>query len=153
MLCWRQQPIVCACSLMFLPWGFFGHWSYLQLAKTYGNICTLWLGHRPMVVLYGFQAVKNGLTNNSEDVSGRMQTYTFNQMAGGKGKMFMSLEELDFLCFLLCFSYWKTLSSQLTFPVCSRWIILSWSMILSGLQIPLSYMYFRILSEQHGQHS
>uniref|UniRef100_A0A493T941 Cytochrome P450 family 2 subfamily J member 2 n=1 Tax=Anas platyrhynchos platyrhynchos TaxID=8840 RepID=A0A493T941_ANAPP len=45
------------------------------LAKIYGNICTLWLGHKPMVVLYGFKAVKDGLTVNSEDVSGRLQTY------------------------------------------------------------------------------
>ncbi|KAJ7405447.1 cytochrome P450 2J2-like isoform X1 [Pitangus sulphuratus] len=38
-----------------------------------------------MVVLYGFQAVKNGLTTNSEDVSGRLQTYVFNRFANGKG--------------------------------------------------------------------
>uniref|UniRef100_A0A8D2PR25 Cytochrome P450 2J6 n=1 Tax=Zosterops lateralis melanops TaxID=1220523 RepID=A0A8D2PR25_ZOSLA len=60
-------------------------WINFRLAKTYGNICTLWMGHRPMVVLYGFQAVKNGLTNNSEDVSGRLQTFIFNKMADGKG--------------------------------------------------------------------
>ncbi|NWI96845.1 CP2CE protein, partial [Pitta sordida] len=61
------------------------HGSLKKLAKAYGNICTLWLGHRPAVVLYGFQAVKNGLTTNSEDVSGRLQTYFFNKMANGKG--------------------------------------------------------------------
>ncbi|XP_027746358.1 cytochrome P450 2J6-like isoform X2 [Empidonax traillii] len=61
------------------------HGSLRKLAKTYGNICTMWLGHRPMVVLYGFQAVKNGLTTNSEDVSGRLQTYVFNRFANGKG--------------------------------------------------------------------
>ncbi|NWS94832.1 CP239 protein, partial [Mionectes macconnelli] len=61
------------------------HESLRKLAKTYGNICTMWLGHRPMVVLYGFQAVKNGLTSNSEDVSGRLQTYVFNRLANGKG--------------------------------------------------------------------
>ncbi|XP_053842776.1 cytochrome P450 2J4-like isoform X3 [Vidua macroura] len=61
------------------------HGSLKKLAKTYGNICTLWMGHRPVVVLYGFQAVKNGLTNNSEDVSGRLQTFIFNKMADGKG--------------------------------------------------------------------
>ncbi|XP_023788713.1 cytochrome P450 2J2-like isoform X2 [Cyanistes caeruleus] len=62
------------------------HGSLKKLAKTYGNICTLWMGHRPIVVLYGFQAVKNGLTNNSEDVSGRLQSYIFNKMAEGKGE-------------------------------------------------------------------
>ncbi|NWV63742.1 CP2CE protein, partial [Malurus elegans] len=61
------------------------HGSLKKLAETYGNICTLWMGHRPVMVLYGFQAVKNGLANNSEDVSGRLQTYVFNKMADGKG--------------------------------------------------------------------
>ncbi|KFP71951.1 Cytochrome P450 2J6, partial [Acanthisitta chloris] len=61
------------------------HESLKKLAKTYGNISTLWLGHKPMVVLYGFQAVKNGLTTNSEDVSGRLQTYLFNKMSNGRG--------------------------------------------------------------------
>ncbi|KAK2538490.1 cytochrome P450 2J2 [Columba guinea] len=62
------------------------HGSLKKLAKKYGNICTLWLGHKPMVVLYGFQAVKDGLTTNSADVSGRLQTYVFNKMANGKGR-------------------------------------------------------------------
>ncbi|XP_064522154.1 cytochrome P450 2J4-like [Pseudopipra pipra] len=61
------------------------HGSLRKMAKTYGNICTLWMGHRPVVVLYGFQAVKDGLTTNSEDVSGRLQTFVFNKLANGKG--------------------------------------------------------------------
>ncbi|NXC45029.1 CP2J2 protein, partial [Penelope pileata] len=61
------------------------HGSLKKLAKAYGNICTLWLGHRPAVVLYGFKAVKDGLTTNSEDVSGRIQTYMFDRFASGKG--------------------------------------------------------------------
>ncbi|NXP79513.1 CP2CE protein, partial [Ramphastos sulfuratus] len=61
------------------------HRSLKKLAKIYGNVCTLWMGHTPVLVLYGFQAVKNGLTNNSEDVSGKLQTYTFKRMANGKG--------------------------------------------------------------------
>ncbi|NXL90979.1 CP2J2 protein, partial [Alectura lathami] len=61
------------------------HRSLKKLAKTYGNICTLWLGQKPIVVLYGFKAVKDGLTTNSEDVSGRLQTYWFKKFAAGKG--------------------------------------------------------------------
>ncbi|XP_051638162.1 cytochrome P450 2J4-like isoform X2 [Manacus candei] len=61
------------------------HGSLRKMAKTYGNICTLWMGHRPLVMLYGFQAVKDGFTTNSEDVSGRLQTYVFNKLANGKG--------------------------------------------------------------------
>ncbi|XP_035191071.1 cytochrome P450 2J2-like [Oxyura jamaicensis] len=61
------------------------HRSLEKLAKIYGNICTLWLGHKPMVVLYGFKAVKDGLTVNSEDVSGRLQTFMFNKFSRGRG--------------------------------------------------------------------
>ncbi|NXP53190.1 CP2CE protein, partial [Heliornis fulica] len=61
------------------------HGSLKKLAKVYGNISTLWMGHKRVVVLYGFQAVKDGLTNKSEDISGRLQTYVFNRMANGKG--------------------------------------------------------------------
>ncbi|XP_008922740.2 cytochrome P450 2J6-like isoform X1 [Manacus vitellinus] len=61
------------------------HGSLRKMAKTYGNICTLWMGHRPLVMLYGFQAVKDGFTTNSEDVSGRLQTYVFKKLANGKG--------------------------------------------------------------------
>ncbi|NXP21154.1 CP2J6 protein, partial [Scytalopus superciliaris] len=61
------------------------HGSLKKLAKTYGNISTLWLGQRPMVMLHGFQAVKSTLTTNSEDVSGRLETYIFKKMANGKG--------------------------------------------------------------------
>ncbi|NXF78122.1 CP2CE protein, partial [Sclerurus mexicanus] len=64
------------------------HGSLKKLAKTYGNICTLWLGQTPMVMLYGFKAVKNGLTTNSEDVSGRVQSYIFDRLANGKGILF-----------------------------------------------------------------
>ncbi|XP_013797251.2 cytochrome P450 2J6-like [Apteryx mantelli] len=61
------------------------HGSLKKLAKRYGNISTLWLGHKPFVVLHGFQAVKDGLTTHSEDVSGRLQTTVFKRMANGKG--------------------------------------------------------------------
>jgi len=68
-----------------------------QLAKAYGNICTLWLGHKPIVVLYGFKAVKDGLPTKSEDVSGRLQTYLFNRFSSGKGEMRISAEGLCLL--------------------------------------------------------
>ncbi|NWY01348.1 CP239 protein, partial [Nothoprocta ornata] len=61
------------------------HGSLSKLAKIYGSISTLWLGDQPLVVLHGFQAVKDGLTTHSEDVSGRLETYVFKRMANGKG--------------------------------------------------------------------
>ncbi|NXX44366.1 CP2CE protein, partial [Tricholaema leucomelas] len=61
------------------------HKSLKKLAKIYGNICTLWLGHTPVVVLYGFQAVKNGFTTNSEDISGKLESFVFKRWSNGKG--------------------------------------------------------------------
>uniref|UniRef100_A0A8D2PY24 CP2J6 protein n=1 Tax=Zosterops lateralis melanops TaxID=1220523 RepID=A0A8D2PY24_ZOSLA len=43
----------------------------LKLAKTHGNIFTLWFGWAPVVILNGFEAVKDGMTTHPEDVSGR----------------------------------------------------------------------------------
>uniref|UniRef100_A0ABM5FVB8 Cytochrome P450 2J5-like n=1 Tax=Pogona vitticeps TaxID=103695 RepID=A0ABM5FVB8_9SAUR len=48
--------------------------TLIQLAKQYGNIYTLWLGHMPVVVLSGFQAVKEGLVDHSEEFSERPST-------------------------------------------------------------------------------
>ncbi|XP_064020798.1 cytochrome P450 2J6-like [Pogoniulus pusillus] len=59
--------------------------SLKKLAKIYGNICTLWLGHTPVVVLYGFQAVKNGLATNSEDITGKLESFVFKRVTNGKG--------------------------------------------------------------------
>uniref|UniRef100_K7G035 Uncharacterized protein n=1 Tax=Pelodiscus sinensis TaxID=13735 RepID=K7G035_PELSI len=56
-----------------------------KLAQIHGNIFTLWLGQSPVIVLHGFQAVKDGLTNNPEDVSGRPTTPFFNEKASDKG--------------------------------------------------------------------
>ncbi|XP_010074806.1 PREDICTED: cytochrome P450 2C50-like, partial [Pterocles gutturalis] len=59
--------------------------SLKKLAKSYGNVCTLWLGHKPVVILCGFRAVKDGFTTNADDTCGRLQTYVFDKMSNGKG--------------------------------------------------------------------
>ncbi|XP_054839575.1 cytochrome P450 2J2-like [Eublepharis macularius] len=46
----------------------------IKLAKFYGNIYTLWLGSKLVVVLSGFEAVKEALINHSEDFAGRPET-------------------------------------------------------------------------------
>ncbi|NXT23090.1 CP2CE protein, partial [Syrrhaptes paradoxus] len=56
-----------------------------KLAKSYGNVCTIWLGHKPVVILCGFRAMKDGFTTNSDDTCGRLQTYVFDKMSHGKG--------------------------------------------------------------------
>ncbi|KFP33958.1 Cytochrome P450 2J6, partial [Colius striatus] len=57
----------------------------MELAKTHGNMYTLWFGWNPVVILNGYQAVKDGLTTHPEDVSGRLVTPFFRAMAKGKG--------------------------------------------------------------------
>ncbi|KAE8633029.1 hypothetical protein XENTR_v10001751 [Xenopus tropicalis] len=42
-----------------------------KMAKSYGDIYTLWLGHTPLVVLSGCKSVRNGLITHSEELSGR----------------------------------------------------------------------------------
>ncbi|XP_052541924.1 cytochrome P450 2J2-like [Tympanuchus pallidicinctus] len=59
----------------------------MKLAKTYGNVFTLWFGWAPVIVLNGFQAVKDGMTTHPEDVSGRLVSPFFRAMAKGKGIM------------------------------------------------------------------
>ncbi|XP_077203922.1 cytochrome P450 2J5-like [Paroedura picta] len=56
-----------------------------ELAKSYGNIYTLWFGRNPVVFLNGFQAVKDGLTTHPEDVAGRPLAPFFHAMAKNKG--------------------------------------------------------------------
>ncbi|XP_075794251.1 cytochrome P450 2J4-like isoform X2 [Pelodiscus sinensis] len=71
-----KQDMVLQLTIVFF-------WS--ELAQIHGNIFTLWLGQSPVIVLHGFQAVKDGLTNNPEDVSGRPTTPFFNEKASDKG--------------------------------------------------------------------
>uniref|UniRef100_A0A8C6ZAS5 Cytochrome P450 2J6-like n=1 Tax=Nothoprocta perdicaria TaxID=30464 RepID=A0A8C6ZAS5_NOTPE len=75
-----------------VPIPFFGNFPHVsfKLAKTYGNIYTLWLGHKPVVVLHGFPTVKEGLTTHADDVAGRMNTPFFQRIANGKGIFFSS---------------------------------------------------------------
>nr|XP_042699867.1 cytochrome P450 2J4-like isoform X3 [Chrysemys picta bellii] len=56
-----------------------------KLAQIHGNIFTLWLGESPVIVLHGFQAVKDGLTTNPEDVSGRPTTPFFDENGNKEG--------------------------------------------------------------------
>ncbi|KAM9378584.1 cytochrome P450 2J4-like [Phaethornis superciliosus] len=59
----------------------------MKMATVHGNIFTLWFGWAPVIVLNGFQAVKDGMTTHPEDVSGRLVSPFFRAMAKGKGIM------------------------------------------------------------------
>ncbi|KFQ29506.1 Cytochrome P450 2J6, partial [Merops nubicus] len=62
----------------------------MELAKTHGNIYTLWFGWAPMIILNGYQAVKDGMTMHPEDVSGRMLSPFVRALAKGKGILLAS---------------------------------------------------------------
>ncbi|XP_010146979.1 PREDICTED: cytochrome P450 2J6-like [Eurypyga helias] len=80
------------------PYPFFGnllqmkfrihHELLKNMAKIHGNVFTLWLSNVPVVVLQGFQAVKEGLTVHSEDVAGRPMCNGFHILTRGNGVMF-----------------------------------------------------------------
>ncbi|XP_064020933.1 cytochrome P450 2J6-like [Pogoniulus pusillus] len=80
------------------PYPFFGnllqmnfnihHEILKKMAKIHGNVFTLWLSNVPVVVLQGFQAVKEGLTVHAEDVAGRPTSNAFNILTHGNGVMF-----------------------------------------------------------------
>ncbi|NXP53189.1 CP2J6 protein, partial [Heliornis fulica] len=80
------------------PYPFFGnllqmnfqihHEILKKMAKIHGNVFTLWVSNIPVVVLQGFQALKEGLTVHAEDVAGRPMTHTFEALTHGNGVMF-----------------------------------------------------------------
>ncbi|KAJ8383912.1 hypothetical protein AAFF_G00213750 [Aldrovandia affinis] len=45
--------------------------SYLEFSKKYGSVFTVWLGPKPVVVLSGYQTIKEALVNQGEEFSGR----------------------------------------------------------------------------------
>ncbi|XP_035191070.1 cytochrome P450 2C25-like [Oxyura jamaicensis] len=59
-----------------------------KMRKLHGNIFTLWLANTPVIVLQGYQAVKEGMTAHAEEVAGRPQNLAFNMLTHGKGVMF-----------------------------------------------------------------
>ncbi|XP_053166634.1 cytochrome P450 2J2-like [Hemicordylus capensis] len=68
----------------------FSHENLMKLAQRHGNICTIWVGHFPLIVLNGFQAVKEGLTAHPEDVSGRLVSPFYKRVGKEKGIIFTS---------------------------------------------------------------
>ncbi|XP_053558508.1 cytochrome P450 2C14 isoform X2 [Bombina bombina] len=56
-----------------------------QLAKEYGNIYTIWMGHTPLIVLNGLKAVKDALVSHSEELSGRPEASFLRDITSGKG--------------------------------------------------------------------
>lgn len=60
--------------------------SYLQLSKKYGSVYTVYLGPRRVVVLSGYQTVKEALVDKGEEFSGRGSYPVFFNFTKGDGK-------------------------------------------------------------------
>ncbi|XP_048362914.1 cytochrome P450 2C31-like [Sphaerodactylus townsendi] len=63
-----------------------------RLASSYGKVFTLWIGHNPVVVLSGYEAVEDALVNNSDALSGRPLIPFFKLLGNEKGIMFSNGE-------------------------------------------------------------
>lgn len=59
--------------------------SFLQLSKKYGPIFTIHLGPKKIVVLYGYDIVKEALIDNGEAFSGRGNLPLFEKVFKGTG--------------------------------------------------------------------
>ncbi|EDL24211.1 cytochrome P450, family 2, subfamily a, polypeptide 22 isoform 1 precursor [Mus musculus] len=66
--------------------------SITQLQEHYGPVFTIHLGPRRVVVLYGYDAVKEALEDNAEEFSGRGEQATFNTLFKGYGVTFSNGE-------------------------------------------------------------
>ncbi|XP_074016486.1 cytochrome P450 2C5-like [Numenius arquata] len=65
--------------------------TYEKLSSRYGPIFTVWLGLKPVVVLCGYEAVKDALVGHSEEFGGRPEIPLLVQLSKGYG--FMSNDE------------------------------------------------------------
>ncbi|XP_037057536.1 cytochrome P450 2C42-like [Peromyscus leucopus] len=66
--------------------------SYVELlSKVYGPVFTLYLGKKPAVVLYGYEAVKEALIDHGEEFAGRGSFPVFERFKKGLGMKFMAV--------------------------------------------------------------
>ncbi|XP_075057350.1 cytochrome P450 2K1-like isoform X2 [Mixophyes fleayi] len=56
------------------------HLTYLELAKTYGSVFSVQMGMKKMVVLAGYETVKDALVNHAEDFGERARVKIFENM-------------------------------------------------------------------------
>ncbi|XP_050013952.1 cytochrome P450 2C42-like isoform X3 [Alexandromys fortis] len=59
--------------------------SLKNLSKVYGPVFTLYLGRKPAVVLYGYEAVKEALIDHGEEFAGRGSIPVFDKINKGLG--------------------------------------------------------------------
>ncbi|XP_059109460.1 cytochrome P450 2G1 [Peromyscus eremicus] len=59
--------------------------SFLKLQKKYGPVFTVYFGPRPVVILYGYEAMKEALIDQADDFSGRGEMPTIDKNFQGHG--------------------------------------------------------------------
>ncbi|XP_070592860.1 cytochrome P450 2H2-like [Erythrolamprus reginae] len=77
------------------PWLFLGNLlqkgilplykNYSKLSKKYGPVFTIWVGPKPIVVICGYEAVKNALVTHNEEFGGRPAIPILDQITKGNG--------------------------------------------------------------------
>ncbi|XP_021488741.1 cytochrome P450 2C70-like isoform X2 [Meriones unguiculatus] len=66
--------------------------SLSLLAKEYGPVFTVYLGMKPTVVLYGYEALKEALLDRGDEFSGKMQSAILSKVSQGLGIAFSNGE-------------------------------------------------------------
>ncbi|XP_060041956.1 cytochrome P450 2A13 [Erinaceus europaeus] len=66
--------------------------SLMKLRERYGSVFTVHMGHRRIVVLCGYNAVKEALVDQAEEFSGRGENATFDWLFNGYGVAFSNGE-------------------------------------------------------------
>ncbi|XP_069059706.1 cytochrome P450 2J4-like isoform X1 [Pleurodeles waltl] len=64
------------------------HESLVQLTKKYGNTITVWVGQSPIVVVHGYEAVRDALVTSSEATNNRPLTPSLKDYAKDRGVSF-----------------------------------------------------------------
>ncbi|XP_054839126.1 cytochrome P450 2C3-like isoform X2 [Eublepharis macularius] len=89
---WKKYPPgppMLLSAVKIVQCGFRIHPDILvETAKQYGSIFTIWGASQPLVILSGFEAVKEGLIKHSEIFSGRPVTPFYKAIAKEKGIVF-----------------------------------------------------------------
>ncbi|KAM4696324.1 cytochrome P450 2A4-like [Rhinophrynus dorsalis] len=66
--------------------------SFMQLAQKYGSVYTIYFGSRPVVILSGYQTVKEALIDQGEEFSGRGKVFAWDKVTKGYGLLFSNGE-------------------------------------------------------------
>uniref|UniRef100_A0A4W5KEP1 Uncharacterized protein n=1 Tax=Hucho hucho TaxID=62062 RepID=A0A4W5KEP1_9TELE len=61
-----------------------------NLSKKYGSVFTVWLGSKPVVVISGYQAIKDAFVNQGEEFSGRANYPMLMTVSNGYGLLVSS---------------------------------------------------------------